>query len=171
MVMRSQTLYFHPGGHPQNTSLWNSLFSFHLILHSGVTLLCPSHPRLSFCELFHCPLECQLHGKLHWTFTSSWKSDSPENVTSPAVPWSCSYTSALGLGSFTNYCPPSSYSLYLPGCFPFTVICGIQDRFTHHETFSAYGIASLSPPTLHPATIIIWILIVYMYNHSKIIHA
>lgn len=149
MAMGSKTLYFHPHGQSLNTSLWNHLFASHLILYSGVIPLCPSHPFLAFLQLFHYPLKCQLHGKLHWTFLHLLcKPDFPENATSPTVLWSCFYSSV-------NDCLPSSHtdtsSPHLPGCFPFTVLHWLQGSFTHSWNVTGTWLTrmlslALSPP-------------------------
>lgn len=147
--MGSKTLYFHSRGHSLNTSLWNHLFASHLIFHSAIIPLCLSHPFLTFLQLFHYPLKCQLHGKPHWTFSHLLVQTWLENATSPTVLWSCFYSSV-------NDCLPSSHtdtsSPHLPGYFSFTVLHWLQGSFTHSWNVIGTWLTRMLSLALSPRT-------------------
>ena len=48
---------------------WVAIAFSGLVPYSTVILLCSSHLPLTFLQLFHCPMECQLYGKRHWAFS------------------------------------------------------------------------------------------------------
>ena len=149
MVMRSKT-YFHPPRHPQNIQPSGTI---HLSVLSPTQLLFSFAPATyySLPTIFplHCPLECQVYGKRHWTFSSPPCGNLTFLKMLPPLQASDSYTSGWGSGSLTNYCPPSSCtntsSPYLPRSLPFTLEVSLNVK--HYWHLVSFFLPPLSFPS------------------------
>lgn len=155
-----------------------------LFLHSAAILLCSSPLPLPCPKLFYCPLECQLHGKLHWTSSSTphgnltfWKCCLPCKPPTP-TPQSGDQDSLIHWGCSPSSCTDSSSSRYISGSFPFTVIYWLQKfhPFMKHYWYSAQSPSLCRSSSLHFKSCyhynpLLWVLIFYMDNRPSTLHA
>lgn len=172
MVMRSQTLYFHPGGHPQNNKP----------LEPSVFL--PSYPPL-WC---YSPLPQSPTTQLLWTFPlpprmpAPWKTALNFHLLLeiwfswkchlPCSPLKLLLHLSFGIGIIYKLLSPILIQPVSSRMFPFH--CHMWNPGQFHSSWNILSLwhsFSFSPHFTSCHHYYMNTHCVYMYNHSKIIHA
>lgn len=144
LVTRRKTLYLHPLGHPQNTSLWTCRFVSHLLLHSLLLLSFATAAHASPSHNF-----CTGLGNASSTENCRNFSSSPRgNLTFlkchlPSSPLKWLLSNGPSAILLDRHQQPTS-----PRMFPFHSDMDSRAVSLLHETFLASGLVSLAPPPI-----------------------